>query len=116
MLLPSAWTASIVHDLTALPSTMTVHAPQFDVSHPMCVPVRFRSSRMKCTSSKRGSTSAEYDSPLTVTLTFARSTGAVVMLCLPWRVRSLDATHGAYARVPLHVCSQPVPGHLRSAR
>src|SRR5215813_6321903 len=26
-LVPSAWTASIVHDLTAVPSTSTVHAP-----------------------------------------------------------------------------------------
>ena len=43
--LPSAWTASIVHDLTDSPSSRTVHAPHDDVSHPTFVPVRPRSSR-----------------------------------------------------------------------
>ncbi len=37
---PSAWTASIVHDLMGVPSSSTVHAPQLVVSHPMWVPVR----------------------------------------------------------------------------
>ena len=36
---PSACTASIVQLLTALPSNSTVQAPQFEVSHPVCVPV-----------------------------------------------------------------------------
>ena len=35
---PSAWTASIVHDLALSPLTWTVHAPQLLVSQPMCVP------------------------------------------------------------------------------
>ena len=55
---PSAWTVSTVHDLTASPSTCTVHAPQLDVSQPTCVPVSPRVSRRKWTSSNRGSTSA----------------------------------------------------------
>src|SRR5438045_7817510 len=44
-----------------------VHAPQVVVSHPMCVPVILRSSRMKWTSRRRGSTSAFFTVPLTVT-------------------------------------------------
>ena len=58
---PSAWTASIVHDLALWPSTWTVHAPQLLVSQPMWVPVSPRSSRRKWTSSRRGSTSASCD-------------------------------------------------------
>ena len=44
-LLPSACTASIVHDFTATPSTRTVHAPHWLVSHPTLVPVRPTSGR-----------------------------------------------------------------------
>src|SRR3954447_4955043 len=44
----------------------TTHAPQLDVSQPQCVPVRPGVSRMKCTSSVRGSTSRETASPLIV--------------------------------------------------
>ena len=43
--LPSAWTASTVHDFTDSPSRCTVHAPHDDVSHPMFVPVRPSTSR-----------------------------------------------------------------------
>ena len=34
-----------------LPFNRTVQAPQLDVSQPMCVPVKLRVSRIKCTSS-----------------------------------------------------------------
>src|SRR4051794_3271982 len=64
---PSAWTASIVHDLALSPSTWTVHAPQLLVSQPTCVPVSPRLSRSRWTSRRRGSTSASWTSPLTVT-------------------------------------------------
>ena len=37
---PSACTANMVQDLTALPSSTTVQAPQIEVSQPMCGPVR----------------------------------------------------------------------------
>ena len=40
MFAPSACTANIVHDFTACPSSSTVHAPQIEVSQPICVPVR----------------------------------------------------------------------------
>ena len=43
---PSAWAASIVHDLTALPSMSTVQAPQSVLSQPTCVPVSPTTSRM----------------------------------------------------------------------
>ncbi len=36
---PFAWTASMVHDFTGVPSTSTAHAPQLVVSQPRCVPV-----------------------------------------------------------------------------
>ncbi len=63
---PSAWTASIVQDLTDLPSTRTVHEPHVEVSHPTFVPVRPRCSRRKYTSSVRGSTSPSRGFPFTV--------------------------------------------------
>src|SRR5919197_1545863 len=64
--LPSAWTASTVHDFTASPSRWIVQAPQTDVSQPIFFPVSPRSSRRKSTSSVRGSTSASCRTPLTV--------------------------------------------------
>jgi hypothetical protein len=67
--LPSHWTARIVHDFTASPSRCTVQAPQLDVSQPTCVPVSPRSSRIAWTSRRRGSTSIVRFSPLTVRLT-----------------------------------------------
>src|SRR4051812_48442883 len=66
---PSHMTASVVHDFTGLPSMSTTQAPQLDVSQPQCVPVSPSVSRMKCTSSMRGSTSAVCASPLIVTVT-----------------------------------------------
>src|SRR2546423_8054424 len=66
---PSAWTASIVHAFVARPSTRTVHAPHWLVSHPTWVPVSASVSRRYSTSSRLGSTSREYVVPLTVTVT-----------------------------------------------
>ena len=63
---PSHITARVVHDLTGWPSISTTQAPQLDVSQPQCVPVRPSVSRMKWTSSRRGSTSRETCSPLIV--------------------------------------------------
>src|SRR3954451_3299775 len=63
---PSTIAASVVHDFTGSPSIRTTQAPQFDVSQPQCVPVRPGVSRMKCTSSMRGSMSCDTCSPLTV--------------------------------------------------
>src|ERR1700755_2972820 len=62
-------TANVVHDLTGRSSIRTTHAPQLDVSQPQWVPVSPGVSRMKCTSSVRGSTSRETGSPLIVTVT-----------------------------------------------
>ena len=64
---PSAIAASTVHDFTGSPSSRTTHAPQFDVSQPQWVPVLPAVSRMKWTSSWRGSTSAATCSPLRLT-------------------------------------------------
>src|SRR5919106_5438354 len=47
---------------------MTVQAPQFPVSQPMCVPLSARTSRMKCTKSVRESTVRSCVSPLIVTV------------------------------------------------
>src|SRR6202158_488753 len=66
---PCAWTANTVQDFTGRPSRSTVQAPQWLVSQPMWVPVRRRFSRIRCTSRRRGSTSASCFSPLTATLT-----------------------------------------------
>src|SRR5579859_3654838 len=69
MFAPSAWTASIVQDLTGSPLSRTVHAPQLLVSQPMWVPVRRRLLRRKSTSRTRGSTSSLCSVPLTLRLT-----------------------------------------------
>src|SRR6266540_2761180 len=56
---PSACTAKKVQDLIGVPSSSTVQAPQLVVSQPTWVPVRPSFSRRRCTSNRRGSTSAE---------------------------------------------------------
>src|SRR3569833_1760300 len=63
---PSAITASVVQDFTALPSTCTTQAPHCEVSQPTWVPVRRRFSRRNCTSSVRGSTFAVTGLPFTI--------------------------------------------------
>ena len=55
-----ACTANTVHDFTGRPFSSTVHAPQFVVSQPICVPVIPRFSRRKWTSSVRVSTSTSW--------------------------------------------------------
>ncbi len=79
---PSACTASSVHDLAGTPSTSTVQAPQLVVSQPMCVPVRPATSRMKWTSSSRGSMSASTACPLIVSLTCCVAVIARLLLLL----------------------------------
>ena len=54
---PSAWTARTEQLFTDRPSMSTVQAPQLEVSQPIGVPVRARSSRRRWTRSRRGSTS-----------------------------------------------------------
>src|SRR6267378_4885655 len=58
----------MVQDFTGVPSTSTVQAPQWVVSHPIWVPVSLSLSRRKCTRRSLGSTSALFFSPLTVTV------------------------------------------------
>ena len=65
---PSACTAKAVHDFTVTPFILTTQAPHWLVSQPILVPVRFRVSRRKCTSRVRGSTSAEWERPFTLTV------------------------------------------------
>ena len=67
---PSAWAASTVHDFTDSPSSSTVQAPQDVVSQPTLVAVSPATSRTKCTSSMRSSTSAATSAPFTVIVTF----------------------------------------------
>src|SRR6185503_13007361 len=66
ILAPSHWSASVVQDLAAIPSTCTTQAPHWDVSQPTCVPVSLRFSRRNCTSKVRASTSPETGFPFTV--------------------------------------------------
>src|SRR5712672_3828910 len=63
---PSAITASVVQDLTALPSRCTTQAPHCEVSQPTWVPVSRRFSRRNCTSRVRGSTLALTGLPFTI--------------------------------------------------
>src|SRR5258707_6504270 len=78
----------MVQLFTACPSTITVHAPHNEVSQPTCVPVRFSTSRMYCTSSRRGSTSFWCVTPFTVTLIVFFMEPP---LCAAWEL--LDARH-----------------------
>ena len=68
---PSAWTANIVHDLVAFPSTRTVQAPQLLVSQPTWVPVRSNSSLSTCDSNVLGGTCRRCAVPLIVIVTSA---------------------------------------------
>src|SRR3954470_11389309 len=68
---PSASTASMAQLLTDLPSTQTVQAPHWLVSHPTWVPVRRRCSRSRSTSSVRGSTSTAWLFSLTFSVIVA---------------------------------------------
>src|SRR3569832_2259946 len=63
---PSAITASVVQDFTALPSICTTQAPHCEVSQPTWVPVSRRFSRRNCTSRVRGSTFAVTGLPFTI--------------------------------------------------
>src|SRR5215208_8234434 len=71
---PSAITASVVQDFTALPSTCTTQAPHCEVSQPTCVPVSRRFSRRNWTSRVRGSTLALTGLPFTIIEILAIST------------------------------------------
>src|SRR5262245_42026965 len=90
---PLACTANMVQDLTGRPSRSTVHAPQCVVSQPMWVPVSRRTSRIRCTSRRRGSTSASCFSPLIATLT------SIVLASL---LRALDRLAEGAARQDSH--------------
>src|SRR3954451_14180305 len=61
--LPSSSKANSEHELTALPSSSTVHAPQISISHERFVPVRFIRSRRKSIRSSRAETSAPHSWP-----------------------------------------------------
>src|SRR5882724_5714219 len=63
---PSAMTASVVQDLTALPSRCTTQAPHCEVSQPTWVPVSRRFSRSNWTRRVRGSTLALTGLPFTI--------------------------------------------------
>src|SRR5258706_11396034 len=69
-LAPSACTANMLQLFTALPSSSTVHAPQSEVSQPMCDPVSPATSRRQWIRSSLGSTSGEDFFPLIVRLIF----------------------------------------------
>src|SRR5687768_7124146 len=70
---PSACTASIRHELTDLPSTITVQAPQSPTSQPSLDPVNWRSSRSMRRRVVSGATCAVRRSPLTRMVTSAMS-------------------------------------------
>src|SRR5262245_42381145 len=71
---PSALTASVVHDSTALPSRCTTQPPHCEVSQPTWVPVSRRFSRRNCTRRVRGSTLAVTGLPFTISEILAIST------------------------------------------
>ena len=69
MLLPSAWTASMVQAFTELPSMWITQAPHWLVSQPTWVPVRPSFSRNNSTRRVRPSTSTVALLPFTVSVT-----------------------------------------------
>src|SRR6476659_4866881 len=81
-------------------------APHWLVSQPMCVPVKPRLSRRKLTSSRRGSTSAAYSTPLTFSLTATRLGAATIVAIVSALLRLLAAVlygHGGTESVAPHV-------------
>src|SRR5437868_6246337 len=66
---PSACPASIRHEFTSLPSTITVQAPQSPTSQPSLAPVRLKLSRRSLRSVVSDGTDAVRCSPLTFMLT-----------------------------------------------
>src|SRR4029077_13815487 len=71
---PSAITASVVQDFTAVPSRCTTYAPHCEVSQPTWVPVSRRFSRRSWTRRVRGSTLALTGLPFTIREILAIST------------------------------------------
>src|SRR6478752_2545014 len=111
---PEAIAASIVQDFTGSPSTSTTQVPQLEVSQPQCVPVSPSSSRRKCTSSVRGSTSAVTGSPLTVMFTCISESSIPLWPCsvaypLDGGTQCPDGQFGG--QVPLVVCAAAHVGH-----
>ncbi len=107
---PSAWTASMVQDLTLLPSTRTTQAPHWLVSHPTCVPVSRNCSRRNCTSRVLGSTSSATHRPFTVidTVTMARG--------LQNRMSTDDAHQNTAVGRPVKPLFQIGPGSTATTR
>src|SRR5712671_7320923 len=104
---PSAITASVVQDFTALPSRWTTQAPHCEVSQPTWVPVNRRFSRRNWTSRVRGSILALTGLPFTIMEILAIST----LLSVPPHIgktgiRSFQAHNmGPFGN------GQPHPGH-----
>src|ERR1700733_3845066 len=96
MLEPWACTANTVQLFTDMPSRSTVQAPQWVVSQPIWVPVSERFSRMKCTSSVRGSTRPSTSAPFTFMVTWVFAIFDPLLTCAAGgtgqRPRHHDAT------------------------
>ena len=65
---PSACAAKTVQDFTERPFMSMVQAPQWEVSQPICAPVRPSLSRSTWIRSSRGSASTSWASPFTVSV------------------------------------------------
>src|SRR5882757_9810097 len=88
---PSAMTASVVQDFTALPSRWTTQAPHCEVSQPTWVPVSRRFSRRNWTRRVRGSILAFTGLPFTIREILAIST---LLSCTYWLRRRLKSSQG----------------------
>src|SRR5213594_1987407 len=84
---PSTSAARMLHDFTVSPFSITVHAPQLPVPHPMCVPVRRSTSRSMSARIIRVSTSMLCGFLFTVTLTGT-------FMAFPLSLVSADPAHG----------------------
>jgi len=97
-----------VHDFTGWPSSSTVHAPQWVVSQPMCVPVSRKLSRKRCTRRRRDSTSASRAAPFTVTVILVRAH----VTDLP-RAGLPASGRAPPAPAPCRACTRPSPAVRR---
>src|SRR5712671_5805973 len=106
---PSAITASVVQDLTALPSRCTTQAPHCEVSQPTWVPVSRKFSRRNCTSNVRGSTLAFTALPFTIIeiLAIQHSLQSALLHCTA--AQSLKSFQSHNMGHPRN--EQPHPGH-----
>src|SRR5207245_9841816 len=97
------------HDLTVLPASSTVHAPQLPVAQPMCTPVSWRCSRRSSVKIVLLSSFSTRSRPFTFTETVVRVSAALATLPLmsspPFLVARQGHADGQLGIHPRHLAA-----------